>query len=220
MATVVAEIHLEAASTTVPVLINDEQQQEERGAMLPASSAAATATSSGEDVPAAASGPASSTAEGDAPAAGDGPSTPVIESDSQARNHFLSPSSSGLSIWQLLVGLLGLTAVVSSISLALFTAGLASGQGLQPSWATTFAWSFTFMLVVIKGIQAQSAANINQATLGQGGVPRVLSKAARQALLTYFIHDLPKEGQGRSGDDDCDAAERDEEGGNCGGEGE
>ena len=58
------------------------------------------------------------------------------------------------------------------------------------------------------------------ATLGQGGVPRVLSKAARQALLTYFIHDLPKEGQGRSGDDDCDAAERDEEGGNCGGEGE
>ena len=57
------------------------------------------------------------------------------------------------------------------ISLALFTAGLASGQGLQPSWATTFAWSFTFMLVVIKGIQAQSAANINQGEGTENATP-------------------------------------------------
>ena len=48
----------------------------------------------------------------------------------------------------------------------------------------------------------------------------MLDKAARQALLTYFVLGPPKEEQRRrGGDDDRDAAEGDEEGGNGGGEG-
>ena len=108
VATGVTETHLEAASIIVP------------GAVPPVvvSSAAAAAAAEEDDnnippPPAAAGGPVWSAAV-DAPAAGDGPSTSVIESDSEARNHFISSSSYGPSIWQLLAGLLGLTAVVSS----------------------------------------------------------------------------------------------------------